>query len=222
MKDNENLRILKSFLEKRLGKEHPLVKNILYGIAYHHGDLPIEVRKEIEKAYKSGDIDILACTTTLSDGVNLPIKNFILGSFTSSYERTNYKLSIADFKNIIGRAGRAYIDTEGRIFLIRHPEYMDGEKKEYFKRLILCEEEDTNVISSMDSKFDDVYMLLSELEEVVDLTFIEVDKSIIDFIDRLQVFAFSLYEECSDDLFEYDDFCNKLSRLLVNRQIKIG
>ena len=94
-------------------------------MAYHHGDLPIEVRKEIEKAYRNGDIDILACTTTLSDGVNLPIKNFILGSFTG--HGSEFKLSISDFKNIIGRAGRAYIDTEGRIFLIKHPEYLREE-----------------------------------------------------------------------------------------------
>jgi replicative superfamily II helicase len=78
LKNDERINNLKAFLESRLGREHPLVNSILYGVAYHHGDLPLEVRKEIEKAYKADLIDVLACTTTLSDGVNLPIKNLIL------------------------------------------------------------------------------------------------------------------------------------------------
>lgn len=216
IKEDERLKALKSFLKQRLGDEHPLVKNILYGIAYHHGDLPIEVRKEIEKSYKLGLIDILACTTTLSDGVNLPIKNFILGSFTS-YDG-EHKLSIADYKNIVGRAGRAYVDTEGKIFLIRHPEYFEGKNSEYFRRLVFCEEETTNVVSSMESNFDDIYGVLDELEEIVEITLRDIDKTVLDLIDRLQVFAFSLYEDFTTQSLQYDKFCDMFKKLLFSYQ----
>lgn len=214
VKNSENLKKLRNFLIQRLGNEHPLVKNIKYGIAYHHGDLPIEVRKEIEKSYRTGEIDILACTTTLSDGVNLPIKNFILGSFTTNYE-SEFKLSIADFKNIVGRAGRAYIDTEGRVFLIQHPEYSEGDKREYFGRLINCEEQESNVQSSLNKSFDDINSILSSLEEVIEVSLQDAEKSLLDYIDRLQVFIFSLYEEYADNsLDEYNDFCDIFKRLL--------
>lgn len=216
IKEEKGLKTLKSFLAQRLGSEHPLVKNILYGIAYHHGYLPIEVRKEIEKSYKLGLIDILACTTTLSDGVNLPIKNFILGSFTSF--DGEYKLSIADFKNIVGRAGRAYIDTEGKIFLIRHPEYFEEENSKYFKRLVFCEEESTNVISSMESKFDTIYDILDKLEEIVEITLQDIDKTELDLIDRLQVFTFSLYEDFTMESLQYDEFCDMFKKLLFSYQ----
>lgn len=212
-KNNNNLNKLKNFLIQRLGNEHPLVKNIKYGVAYHHGDLPIEVRKEIEKAYRNGDIDILACTTTLSDGVNLPIKNFILGSFTR--HGSEFKLSISDFKNIIGRAGRAYIDTEGRIFLIKHPEYLRGDLYNYFNKLLYCEEERINVSSSINKSFDDIKTVLDRLEQVIEISLQDIEASILDFIDRLQVFIFSLYEEYIDNsLDDYNEFTDLFEKLL--------
>ena len=213
VKGNENLKKLKSFLIQRLGNEHPLVKNIMYGVAYHHGDLPIEVRKEIEKSYRKGDIDILACTTTLSDGVNLPIKNFILGSFTTY--GSDFKLRISDFKNIVGRAGRAYIDTEGRVFLIQHPEYCEGDNQKYFSRLINCEEQETNVLSPMNKSFDDIKSILNSIEDVIEISLQDAERSLLDYIDRLQVFIFSIYEEYVDNILnEYDEFFDIFKNLL--------
>ena len=217
LKNDERIKHLKTFLESRLGSEHPLVNSILYGVAYHHGDLPIEVRKEIEKAYKADLIDILACTTTLSDGVNLPIKNFVLGSFTS-YEG-KYKLSIADFKNIVGRAGRAYIDTEGKIFLIFHPEYYEESKKSYFRQLLFCESQETNVSSSIIGELDSIYSILDQLEEVIEISIRDVEKSLLDFIDRLQVFIFSLYEDYINYIDSYDDLYELLMNSLFAQQV---
>ncbi|AEV67011.1 DEAD/DEAH box helicase [Acetivibrio clariflavus] len=217
LKNDVRINKLKEFLESRLGSEHPLVNSILYGVAYHHGDLPIEVRKEIEKAYKSDLIDVLACTTTLSDGVNLPIKNFVLGSFTS-YEG-EHKLSIADFKNIVGRAGRAYIDTEGKIFLIFHPEYyFNNDNKSYFRQLLFCESQETNVSSSMIEEFDKIYSIIDQLEEVIEISIQDVEKSLLDFIDRLQVFIFSLYEEHINYINSYDDLYELLMNSLFAKQ----
>ncbi len=217
LKSDSRIKYLETFLVSRLGNEHPLVKSIPYGVAYHHGDLPLEVRKEIERAYKAGLIDILACTTTLSDGVNLPIKNLILGSFTSYAGQ--YKLSIADFKNIVGRAGRAYIDTEGKIFLIFHPEYYyDTEKKNYFKQLVFCESEETNVLSSIIGEFDNIYSIIDQLEEVIEISLQDIEKSLLDFVDRLQVFIFSLYEEYINYIDSYDDLYKFLMNSLFAQQ----
>ncbi|WP_195923723.1 DEAD/DEAH box helicase [Clostridium tepidum] len=218
LKNDEGTIYLKTFLESRLGREHPLVNSILYGVAYHHGDLPLEVRKEIERAYKADVIDVLACTTTLSDGVNLPIKNLVLGSFTSY--GGDYKLSISDFKNMVGRAGRAYIDTEGKIFLVLHPEYYyDNKKYDYFEQLLFCESEETNVSSSIIEQFDNIYSVIEQLEEVIEVSLLNVDKSMLDFIDRLQVFIFSLYEEHMDSIESYSDLYKLLMNSLFAHQV---
>lgn len=217
-KNNEYLIILKSFLAQRLGEDHPLTKNIEYGIAYHHGDLPIEVRKEIERHYRAGHISILACTTTLSDGINLPIKNFILGTFTTYYGN---KISESDFKNIIGRAGRAYIDTEGRIFLMKYNEYSYGDNLNYFKRLGNIENFSAEIQSALIPYINNIEDILINLEEIVELGNLENTNSIIDYIDRLQVFIFSLAEEYIDiDIVDYDRFSLMIEKLLVHQVIK--
>jgi replicative superfamily II helicase len=151
-------------------------------------------------------------------GVFTPESNFVLGSFTS-YEG-EHKLSIADFKNIVGRAGRAYIDTEGKIFLIRHPEYYhNDDNKSYFRQLLFCESQETNVSSSIIGEFDSIYSIIDQLEEVIEISLQDTEKSLLDFIDRLQVFIFSLYEEYINNIENYDDLCELLMNSLFAHQV---
>lgn len=103
------------YIEKRLGKEHLLVIGLRKGIVYHHGSLPMDIREALEDYYSKGYIQIMVCTTTLVEGVNFPIQNFIHTGKKYQEQRT---LTPADFKNIVGRAGRAYQNTFGQIIYI--------------------------------------------------------------------------------------------------------
>ncbi len=58
-------------------------KVIDYKVGFHDGDLPEDVRSVIESAYKNKLIDVLVCTTTLADGVNLPINTLIVGMISN-------------------------------------------------------------------------------------------------------------------------------------------
>ncbi|PIN96728.1 hypothetical protein AB205_0030250 [Aquarana catesbeiana] len=76
-----------------------LKRTVPFGIAYHHSGLTSDERKLVEEAYSAGVLCLLTCTSTLAAGVNLPARR-------------------AQYKQMIGRAGRAGIDNAGESILI--------------------------------------------------------------------------------------------------------
>ncbi|MBI1927492.1 DEAD/DEAH box helicase, partial [Candidatus Poribacteria bacterium] len=108
------------FIRDRFPTDYPLIKALEHRIAFHHAGLPRDVRSEIEYAFRKGWIHILAATTTLVEGVNLPVKTLLLADYCQRYGRKKvYPLSERDFRNIMGRAGRALYETEGQVVFIQ-------------------------------------------------------------------------------------------------------
>ncbi|GHV37266.1 hypothetical protein AGMMS49546_04510 [Spirochaetia bacterium] len=102
------------------GPEYLLCKSIEKGFIYHHGDFPQFAREIIEDVINNGNIKLIICTTTLTEGINLPIKTIVIHS-TKRFNlnvRGKYKdLSIREFKNLVGRAGRAGKELKGLIIV---------------------------------------------------------------------------------------------------------
>jgi helicase len=81
------------------------------GVAFHNADLTPSQRQAIEEGYRKGEIRIIFTTTTLAMGVNLPAETVLLE--TMKYTGGGFAgkpllapISVADFQNITGRAGR--------------------------------------------------------------------------------------------------------------------
>lgn len=103
----------------KLHPDHSLGSVLRKGVAYHHGSLSQEVRVAIEDAASQNQLDILVATTTMTEGVNLPVKSVViasLGAYTTTGEYEEY-ITGPKFVNAIGRAGRATKETEGIVVL---------------------------------------------------------------------------------------------------------
>jgi helicase len=94
------------------------------GVAFHHADLTPEERAVVESNYRSGALRVIACTTTLAFGVNLPATTvFVEAVKWDTDKRTGAAIetpiSWAEYENISGRAGRLGFKEEfGRSLLI--------------------------------------------------------------------------------------------------------
>lgn len=126
---------LQSFAEaikKDVHGEYYLAELVEKGVAYHIGYLPANIRVRLEEYYRDGLIKTMFCTSTLLEGVNLPAENL----FITSYKKGFGKFSEVDFRNLMGRVGRAKYNLYGNVFVTRL-QSQDKEKdiQEYEKLL---------------------------------------------------------------------------------------
>ena len=94
-----------------LGEDHPILKCLSLGIAIHHGALPTPFRKEMERLLRDGVLKITVSSPTLAQGLNLTATAVVIHSL----HRSGEIIPASEFKNVIGRAGRAFIDVEGLV-----------------------------------------------------------------------------------------------------------
>ena len=108
-----------------------MVKN---GTAFHHAGLDQRCRTIIETGYKNRHIKFLTATPTLAAGVNLPARRVVIPSVMRYTNNGLEKISILEYKQMCGRAGRPQYDDMGESIIISkgYPDeileyYVDGE-----------------------------------------------------------------------------------------------
>ncbi|MCK4731621.1 MAG: DEAD/DEAH box helicase [Methanophagales archaeon] len=113
---------LRTMIRREVAPDFLLEKLLRFGVAYHHADLPPRIRLELERTIKAGFVDYVIATTTLAEGVNLPISTVIVERMYYPPSRDAGKqkpIPEREFWNIAGRAGRALEDTEGQVIIIK-------------------------------------------------------------------------------------------------------
>jgi hypothetical protein len=113
---------LVSFVRQQLGDDHSLVRVLRHGVGFHHAGLPIEVLEALEEAVRGEILPYLTCTSTLTDGVNLPVRTVVIYDQSYPGQPDDSRLRSARLVNAMGRAGRAGRETEGWIVLVRAAE----------------------------------------------------------------------------------------------------
>lgn len=109
--DNNEVTKITRLSQEHLGDRSSATQASALGIFAHHADVPPGLRLSIEHAMKEGLAKFVICTSTLAQGVNFPLKYLIVTSTRQGGER----ILVRDFHNLMGRAGRAGMHTEGSI-----------------------------------------------------------------------------------------------------------
>ncbi|XP_062369010.1 DNA polymerase theta [Cinclus cinclus] len=116
--DREGIDEVLDQLKRSISGLDPVLQRTLpWGVAFHHAGLTFDERDIIEGAFRQGLIRVLAATSTLSSGVNLPARRIIIRTPTFG----GRLLDILTYKQMAGRAGRKGIDTEGESILVCKP-----------------------------------------------------------------------------------------------------
>ncbi|UXN06206.1 DEAD/DEAH box helicase [Bartonella sp. HY761] len=101
-----------AYLSKlHFGKDFIFTRSIALGILPHSSNIPNGIRVSVEWAMESNKSVMVVCTSTLAQGVNLPIRYLVV----SSIFQAGQEITTRDFHNLIGRAGRAGYHTEGSV-----------------------------------------------------------------------------------------------------------
>ena len=97
-----------------------LSSTVAKGVGFHHAGLGAKSRQIVEKAFRNGIVKILFATPTLAAGVNLPARRVIITSiFRYDYQYGgNVPMSVLQYKQICGRAGRPAYDKYGEAIII--------------------------------------------------------------------------------------------------------
>lgn len=130
--ETDFLNSLSDFISNTVHPKFTLVDTIKKGVAYHHGKLPFHVRLLIEDGIKQKEIKTIICTTTLLQGVNLPVQNIIIRNpnlFIRKIE-SSAKLSNYEIANLRGRAGRLLKDFIGRTYILDELSFKEKESNQ--------------------------------------------------------------------------------------------
>ncbi|RLG64228.1 ATP-dependent DNA helicase [archaeon] len=98
------------------------------GVAFHHAGLHYEHRCLIEENFRNGLIKVICATPTLAAGVNLPARRVIISNYVRySALGGRQEISVLEFEQMSGRAGRPQYDKYGEALLYARNE----NEKEY-------------------------------------------------------------------------------------------
>jgi len=86
---------------------------LLHGVGLHHAGLLPKYRRLVERLSQQGLLKVISGTDTLGVGVNIPIRTVLFTQLCKYDGEKTAVLSVRDFQQISGRAGRKGFDERG-------------------------------------------------------------------------------------------------------------
>jgi len=99
-----------------------------HGIGVHHAGLLPKYRILVESLAQQGLLKLICGTDTLGVGINVPIRTVLFTQLWKYDGRKAAILSVRDFRQVSGRAGRAGHDTQGYV-VVQAPEHVIENKR---------------------------------------------------------------------------------------------
>ncbi len=140
------------------------------GVAFHHAGLTNEMRRAVEDGFRGGEIKAIAATPTLAAGVNLPARRVIVKEpYRYDPNFGSVPISVMEFKQMAGRAGRPKYDQMGEAILVTNRPWLA-------RRYVEGREE------PIDSKLGSVRALRSHILSIIATGFSRDERSLMEFI----------------------------------------
>ncbi|AWV90206.1 DEAD/DEAH box helicase [Bradymonas sediminis] len=132
------------------------------GIAWHHAGIHVALKALVEELYEARLIKVLYCTSTFALGINMPARTVIFDGLTKYNGVEVAPLTIREFMQMAGRAGRRGIDVAGDIIV--RQDFDDYEEvRPLLKQLLSSQSEP--IESSFNLSFHSIVNLLARFEE---------------------------------------------------------
>lgn len=100
-----------------------VLKMVKHGVGIHHAGMLPKYRLLVERLAQRGLLKVICGTDTLGVGVNVPIRSVLFTKLCKFDGEKVGILSVRDFRQISGRAGRKGFDTEGLV-VVQAPEHV--------------------------------------------------------------------------------------------------
>lgn len=118
-------RILKNGGDTALTKR--LADLVKHGVAFHHAGLNQASRHVVERHFRDGNIKVISSTPTLAMGVNMPARRVIISNINryNASVGANTPISVMEYKQLCGRAGRPQYDDVGEAITVTKTAYQN-------------------------------------------------------------------------------------------------
>src|SRR3954465_306320 len=109
-----------------------LSRLVRHGIGVHHAGMLPKYRRLVEQLAQAGLLKVICGTDTLGVGINVPIRTVVFSALSKYDGSRTRHLTVREFHQIAGRAGRAGYDTAGTV-VVQAPDHEVENLKQFAK-----------------------------------------------------------------------------------------
>jgi len=126
---------------------HEISRKLEYDSAPYHAGLDYGRRKQVERQFGDQDLAAVVTTAALAAGVDFPASQVVFDSLAMGIEW----LSVQEFSQMLGRAGRPDYHDQGKVYLLVEPDCsyhgsMEATEDEIAFKLLKGEMEDVSTV----------------------------------------------------------------------------